>query len=220
MPEPASRHGSAPAVNRAFPDFDRAMMMQAIALSRTAVEAGEYPFGALVARAGEVIAKAINHSRRENDASRHAEIVALSEAAKRLGRRKLSDCTLYSTVEPCPMCAFCIREAGIGRVVYGLPSPVMGGVSRWNILGDSGLARILGVFGDAPRIEGRFMQEDAAQVWKDWNPLAWHFIRRRGILGADDAAGCIAAMPRARSVSEDEPGNLWQRLRMRLASLL
>jgi tRNA(Arg) A34 adenosine deaminase TadA len=72
--------------------------------------------------------------------SRHAEMVAMSAAQQRLRTRALHDCTLYSTVEPCAMCSYAIRESRIGRVIFGLHSPVMGGHSRWNILMDETLS--------------------------------------------------------------------------------
>jgi tRNA(adenine34) deaminase len=193
-------------------DIDRTMMARAIAFSRAGSRQGEYPFGCVVAEGDRVVAEAVNHSRREGDVSRHAEIVALAQAHKALGRRKLRGCTLYTTVEPCPMCAFCVREAGIGRVVYAIGSPVMGGLSRWNILRDDGLSGALPeVFGPAPEIVGGFMQEEAEQAWKDWNPIAWPFIRTRGLLG-----GAQIFQPRRPA----RASALWARLRTRLASLV
>jgi len=104
---------------------------------------GEYPFGSLVARGETVLAEGINHSVRETDESRHAEIIAIARARRIVGKKSLRDCTLYSTVEPCAMCSFCIRAAGIGRVVFALHSPVLGGMSRWDILQDKTLSRRL-----------------------------------------------------------------------------
>src|SRR5271163_3840867 len=71
---------------------------------------------------------------READESRHAEIIAIAQARRTLAKKLLRDCTIYSTVEPCAMCSFVIRAAGIRRVVFALHSPVMGGMSRWDIL--------------------------------------------------------------------------------------
>ena len=84
---------------------------------------------------------------------RHAEILAISEAQRVLGRSDLSDCTIYSNVEPCPMCSFPIRETRIGRVVYAISSPMMGGFSKWNVLGDNEISNVMPqVFGDAPEV--------------------------------------------------------------------
>lgn len=191
-------------------------MARAIALSRAGGRQGEYPFGSVVARGREVIAEATNHSRREGDVSRHAEIVALAQARRSLGRRRLRGCTLYSSVEPCPMCAFCIREAGIGRVVYALSSPVMGGFSRWDILRDDGLTDSLPeLFRAAPQIVGGFMRDEAEQAWRDWNPVAWQFIRFRGLLGTPDVCGHSTE-----SLAVAGSRSVWGRLRTRFASLI
>src|ERR1700736_1021535 len=111
---------------------DRMMMAHCAQLARNGVAEGEYPFGSVIARGETIIAEGINHSVRETDESRHAEIIAIARAARALGKRWLRDCMLYSTVEPCAMCSFCIRAAGVGRVVFALHSPVLGGMSRWD----------------------------------------------------------------------------------------
>src|SRR5580692_10825860 len=94
---------------------DRRMMARCIELSRAGTAAGERPFGSVVARGGEILGESTNCTEREGDISRHAEIVAIAQARRFLRGAKLAECTLYTNVEPCPMCAFCIREAGIGR---------------------------------------------------------------------------------------------------------
>jgi tRNA(adenine34) deaminase len=118
-----------------------------------------------------------------NDVTRHAEVVAIAEAQRLLGKKELSGHTLYSIVEPCAMCSFAIRECGIQRVVYGLGSPVMGGASRWDVLTDPGLSTSMPqVFGKPPEILGGVLAADAADVWRKWNPLFWYFIKRKGYL--------------------------------------
>lgn len=171
---------------------DHALMARAIALSREGAAAGEYPFGAVVARNGEVVAEAVNHSVRTRDVSRHAEVLALAEARRLLGPR-LADCTLYSSVEPCAMCSFCIRENGIGRVVFALGSPFMGGLSKWNVLRDRGLSDAMPqVFGAPPEVVSGFMLAEAEQAWRDWNPLYWRIIRLRGFLSEPQPHdGCL-----------------------------
>ncbi len=84
-----------------------------------AAEMGEVPVGAVIVRGGEVIAAAGN--RRENDhrATAHAELLAIEAACERVGSWRLSDCVLYVTLEPCPMCAGAIVNARVGRVVFG-----------------------------------------------------------------------------------------------------
>jgi tRNA(Arg) A34 adenosine deaminase TadA len=125
-------------------DADEAMMARCIELSRIAVSKGEYPFGAVIARDGQIVAEAVNRTIREGDVTHHAEVIALSLAQKTIGREQLRNCTLYTTIEPCAMCSYCIREAWVSRVVYALGSPVMGGLSKWNILRDDGMSRCAG----------------------------------------------------------------------------
>src|SRR5215470_17131952 len=90
---------------------DKAMMARCIELSRLAARKGEYPFGTVIALNGQIVAEAINSTIRDGDITRHAEIIALSRAQKTAGRERLRRYTLYSNIEPCAMCAYCIREA-------------------------------------------------------------------------------------------------------------
>jgi tRNA(adenine34) deaminase len=164
---------------------DRRMMARCIELSRAGAAAGERPFGSVVARGAEILGESANCTEREGDISRHAEIVAIALARKLLDGAKLADCTLYTNVEPCPMCAFCIREAGIGRVVFALGSPIMGGLSRWNVLRDDTLSDgIPFVFGAVPEVVSGVLSEEAGEAWREWNPLAWHVIKLRGLMVA------------------------------------
>lgn len=165
--------------------IDKAMMARCIELSRIAVSKGEYPFGAVIALGGQIVAEAINSSRRDGDVSRHAEIIAISYAQRTVGLERLRRCTLYSNIEPCAMCAYCIREAWVSRVVYALGSPVMGGLSKWNVLRDDGLSdRIPEIFGAVPEVVSGIMLAEAQQAWRDWSPFAWEMIKLRGLLTA------------------------------------
>ncbi len=160
--------------------IDQWMMARCAELGRDGAKEGEYPFGSVIAIGGTVIAEANNHTKREKDESRHAEIIAIAEA-RRLGKSSLRECTLYSTVEPCPMCSFCIRSAGVGRVVFALASPIMGGMSRWDILRDRTMAlRLPFLFGAAPEILSGVGAEDAQKMRSHWNPIAWQAIKRLG----------------------------------------
>ena len=172
-----------PAMSRTSADaLDRSMMERCIRLSEEAARHGEYPFASIICRGGDVLVEATNRVKRDQDVARHAEIVALSEAQRLLGSRDLNDCTLYSNVEPCPMCAFMIRETRIRRVVFSLKSPLMGGLSRWDILSDRGLSsRMPEMFGGSPEVVAGLLADDAARVWRRWNPIAWAVIRFRGI---------------------------------------
>ena len=164
---------------------DEAMMARCIELSHIAVSKGEYPFGTIIALDGQIVAEGINSTIRDGDVTRHAEIIALSHAQKSISRAQLSRCTLYSNIEPCAMCAYCIREAWVGRVVYALGSPVMGGHSKWNILRDDGVSdRIPEIFGAVPEVVSGVLLREAQQVWRDWSPFAWEMIKLRGLLTA------------------------------------
>ena len=96
-----------------------AYMRAALDEAAAAKAEGEIPVGAVVVCDGEIIASAHNEREREIDPTAHAEVLALRRAAKRLGRRRLDGCTLYVTLEPCPMCAGAIVMAGVDAVYYG-----------------------------------------------------------------------------------------------------
>ena len=164
--------------------LDAAMMARCIALSRTAVDAGEFPFATVIALDGKVVAEAINRTVRDNDVSRHAEVIALSQAQKALTRQQLQKCTLYTNVEPCAMCSYAIRETRIARVIYSIKSPMMGGLSKWNVLRDPELSRAMPeVFGPVPEVIAGLLRREAESVWSKWNPLYWSAIRLGGYLG-------------------------------------
>ncbi len=166
-------------------DPDREMMQRCITLAETSVRAGEYPFAAVIGRNGAFLCESVNRVKRDHDVNRHAEIAAIAEAQAIRGSN-LSDCTIYSTVEPCALCSYAIREARIGRVVYGLRSPLMGGHSRWNILADTQLSAMLPeVFQPAPEIVPGFLQDEVETVFHGWNPLYWHMIKARGVFVGD-----------------------------------
>ena len=99
--------------------LDERFMKQAIALADEAAKEGEVPVGALIVREGKVIATGKNRREGLGNALAHAEIEAISAACKALGGWRLTGCTLYVTLEPCPMCAGAIVNARIDRVVYG-----------------------------------------------------------------------------------------------------
>lgn len=163
--------------------IDLKMMRRCVELSAAAVRQGELPFSCIVCRDGDVVAEAVNRVVADGDVTRHAELLAISTAQATLGRSDLSDCTIYSSVEPCPMCAFPIRETRIGRVVYAISSPMMGGYSKWNVLGDNEISNVMPqVFGDTPEVSAGLMYREAAAVWRSWNPIFWLGIRFRGCL--------------------------------------
>ena len=94
-------------------------MREALALAREAAEADEVPVGALVVFRGEIIARARNRRETDRLATHHAEIVAIEEACRFRGGWRLPECTLYVTLEPCPMCGGAIVNARLPRIVFG-----------------------------------------------------------------------------------------------------
>ena len=159
-------------------------MELALAEAKAARDLGEVPVGAvIVSAAGEVLAQTGNRTLTLRDPTAHAELLAIRAAAAKLGSR-LTACDLYVTLEPCAMCAFAIRETGIGRVVFSIKSPVMGGYSRWNVLEDEGFRRIAPeYYSKAPQVVAGLMRREAEKVWSDNYPIIWRFIKWRGCFG-------------------------------------
>jgi tRNA(adenine34) deaminase len=102
------------------------MMRRALEAAREAASRGEVPVGAVVAREKEVLSVAANEREATGDPTAHAELLAIRRAAQKLGGWRLSGCTLYSTLEPCPMCAGAIHAARLSRLVYAAPDPKSG----------------------------------------------------------------------------------------------
>lgn len=109
-----------------FSDFDLSMMREALSEADLALREGELPVGCVIARNGEIIAHGRNARERTLDPTAHAEIVALRRAAQAIGGWRLEGCTLYVTLEPCPMCAGAISQARVARLVYGASDPGQG----------------------------------------------------------------------------------------------
>lgn len=107
---------------------DEYWMRKALSLAIAAAQRGEVPVGAILVNEGQVIAKAGNQKESLASPLGHAEMIVLHRASKKLRRWRLTDCTLYVTLEPCLMCAGAIWQARVGRVVYGAPDPKSGGL--------------------------------------------------------------------------------------------
>lgn len=105
---------------------DEYYMRLALAEARLAASEGEIPVGAVVVAAGRVLGRGHNQTELLGDVTAHAEMLAISAAARTLGGKYLAGCTLYVTVEPCPMCAGAIGWSQLGRIVYGTPDPKRG----------------------------------------------------------------------------------------------
>ena len=105
---------------------DAAWMELALEQAALAATAGEVPVGALVIKDGEVLGRGHNRNLLDDDPTAHAEIVALRQAAARLGNHRLTGCTMVATIEPCAMCAGALIHARIARLVYGASDPKAG----------------------------------------------------------------------------------------------
>ena len=105
-------------------------MEDALRAAQEAEQAGEVPVGAVIVRDGQILATAGNRVERDRDPSAHAELLAIRVAAAKTGSKWLTDCDLYVTLEPCPMCAGAISLARLRRVYYGAADPKSGGVDH------------------------------------------------------------------------------------------
>ena len=105
---------------------DERYMREALREARAAEAAGEIPIGAVIVWRDRIIAKGHNLTETLHDATAHAEMVSITAATEAMGGKYLNDCTLYVTVEPCPMCAGALAWSQIGRIVYGAADPKRG----------------------------------------------------------------------------------------------
>jgi tRNA(adenine34) deaminase len=103
-------------------------MQEALTEAQTSAAAGEVPIGTVLVQGGKILARSGNRTIRDCDPTAHAEIVALREGARLLGNHRLTDTTLYVTIEPCSMCAGAILQARVPRLVYGADDPKGGAV--------------------------------------------------------------------------------------------
>lgn len=125
-----------PTVSVNLPDDD-AWMRRCLELARLALDADETPVGAIVVRDGRVLGAGSERTRERLDPSAHAEVEAVREACSARGTLDLDGATLYTTVEPCVLCAYAIRVTRIARVVYGVDAGTAGGAcGRWPVLAD------------------------------------------------------------------------------------
>jgi tRNA(adenine34) deaminase len=114
---------------------DDYFMGEALRQAARAYEIGEVPVGAVIVREGKIIARAFNQVEMLKDATAHAEMLALTQAESAVGDWRLTDCTLYVTKEPCPMCAGAIVHTRLARVVFGASDPKAGATgSALNLL--------------------------------------------------------------------------------------
>lgn len=130
------------------------MMQHALELAREAAACGEVPVGAIVVIHGEIIGRGFNRPISSHDPTAHAEIVALRDAAATVGNYRLVDADLYSTIEPCTMCAGAIVHARIARLYYGAREPKAGAAgSMSNVFANAGVNHQVSVQGGVLEVE-------------------------------------------------------------------
>jgi len=150
-------------------DWDKTYMRQALALAEQAYEEDEVPVGAIITRGQRVVGAGWNQREALQDPTAHAEMIAITQAAASISSWRLEECTLYVTLEPCPMCAGAILQSRVKRVVYGATDPKAGAVdSLFRLLDDPRLnhrAEVTGgVLGDqCGLILSSFFQEKRRQ---------------------------------------------------------
>jgi tRNA(adenine34) deaminase len=141
----------------------RQWMMKALQLAKSAGDAGDIPVGAVIVNSqGELIAEGENRKERDCDPTAHAEIVALRAAAKRLQNWRLHECTLYVTLEPCPMCAGAIVQARMGILVYGVDDAKTGAVRTVANIPDSAASN------HKLRVIGGILESSCRQQLQEW----------------------------------------------------
>lgn len=141
---------------------DQYFMGLALEEAKIAADLGEIPIGAVLVQDGEVIARAHNMRETWQDATAHAEVIVIQEACKKLKRWRLSGCTLYVTVEPCPMCSGAIVNGRVDRVVYGCPDVKAGGAeSIFNIITNPNLNH-------TAKVMSGIREEECANVMKNF----------------------------------------------------
>ena len=177
-------------------EIDEKFMREALAEARAAAAVGEVPIGAVVVCAGEIVARAHNRRELDQDPSAHAEFAALCAAARTLGRWRLSDCTVYVTLEPCCMCAGLMVNARVGRCVYGAADAKAGALgSLYDLNADSRLNYrfnvMAGVLADECRavLSSYFAGLRGADGGGCGSDLEAHAAHAAALADADEVAG-------------------------------
>ena len=166
MLNPAPR--SAPRPARSLATMDDKWMAEALAQAQLAAAEGEVPIGAVAVFEDRIVGRGRNARERLRDPTAHAEVLALQEAARTLGRWRLTGASIFATLEPCPMCAGALVNARVDRLVYGVADPKAGAVdSLFDLLRDSRLNHRL-------RVDKGVLAEECAALLRDF------FRQRRG----------------------------------------
>lgn len=136
-------------------------MAEALKLAKKAAKRDEVPVGAVVVKNGKIIARAYNLREHRADPSAHAELLAMRKAARKIGRWRLDDCTLYVTLEPCVMCAGCIINSRIPNVVFGAYDMRFGGMGSVYDMNEGKLNHTVS-------LTGGIMKEECAAVLSEY----------------------------------------------------
>jgi tRNA(adenine34) deaminase len=141
---------------------DEKFISRAIGLAKKAASCGEVPVGAVLVQDDRIIAEAYNRREELNDATAHAEMLVIREACALLGGWRLSGCTLYVTLEPCPMCAGAMVQARLDRLVFGTADPKSGAAGTlYDLVRDSRLNHRL-------EVTGGVLEEECAKMLRDF----------------------------------------------------
>ena len=141
---------------------DLEIMQKAIKLAKKAGDKGEIPIAAIIARDGEIISQAKNEVRTKNDPTAHAEIIAIKKACKKLNNFRLPDCTIYTTLEPCIMCAGAIIETRFKKIIISAPDEKRGAIiSKLNLVESSASNHKM-------EVEYGLMQNESSQMLSDF----------------------------------------------------
>lgn len=137
-------------------------MAQALQLAQRAADEGEVPIGAVVVRDDEIVGRGWNRNISLHDPSAHAEIMAMRDAGNSLGNHRLPECSLYVSLEPCPMCVGAVIHARLERIVFGAADPKTGAAGgRFDLLGDPAHNHVV-------QVDGGCCAEEASAKLKDF----------------------------------------------------
>lgn len=139
--------------------MSKQFMLRALELAKLSLDSDDVPVGAVIIKGGEIIGEGYNKREKDNDPTAHAEIIAIKEAAERLGSWHLEDCEIYVTLEPCPMCAGAIINSRIKRVVFGAYEPKSGSCSAESVVNLFNLP-----FNHTPEVYGGICEKECGEL--------------------------------------------------------
>ncbi len=190
-------------------ELDPVFMREAIALAQQAQQAGEVPVGAVVVRDGQIVGRGHNAPIGQHDPTAHAEVVALRDAARRLGNYRLEGCTLYVTLEPCVMCSGAVLHARLARVVYGATDP------RAGAAGSALDVYALASLNPHTEVSGGVLAQECGQLLKDFfkpRRINADPLREDGLRTPDSAFASLPDYPWPPQYVSDLPSALGWRL--------